>query len=271
MQMSEYLIGRRFIGRAALVIGGGMDPARELIGNGSATAERLAKEGATVVVADRELDRAQATVDRLSTPGIALAADVTDVDQCRGVVAEAEKLAGPLDVLICNVGISGHLAGLEQTVDDWELTNQLNVRSHWLAAQAALPSMMERGRGSIVFISSVAGIRSSGRSLAYEVTKAGVNSLARHFGVAYSQYGVRANALAPGLIDSAMVRRSEFWNLDGINDDKRAKGAPMGRQGRPEEIAAAAAFLASDDASYVSGTCLVVDGGRTAQAVVLES
>lgn len=269
--MPEYQIGRRFIGRTALVIGGGMDPARELIGNGSATAERLAQEGATVVVADRELDRAQATVDRLAAPGIALAADVTDIDQCRGAVTQAEKLAGPLDVLVCNVGFSGHLAALEQTVEDWEFTNQLNVRSHWLAAQTALPGMIERGRGSILFISSVAGIRSSGRSMAYEVTKSAVNSLARHFAVAYSQYGVRTNALAPGLIDSAMVRRSEFWNLDGKNDDKRAKGAPMGRQGRPEEIAAAAAFLASEDASYVSGTCLVVDGGRTAQAVVLDS
>lgn len=228
------------------------------MGNGRAIAMRLAAEGAAVAVSDRDADSAAETVAALDGPGFAIQADAADPDDCRRTVAEAEAGLGPLDAVVLNVGIASGLALHDETVDDWRWHDEVNVRSHWLTAQAALGPMIERGRGSFVFVTSLAAML-GGTGLAYEATKAAQVAVSRHIAVRYAKRGIRSNALMLGLIDSTMVRR-EFGGREGLMD-RRAAAPPMKRQGTPEEVAGAAAFLASDDASYVNGTVLVVDGG----------
>ena len=255
---------RRFEGRVALVVGGGADgPAKAgealALGNGRAIALRLAAEGATVVVADIELERAQATVDALARPGLALAADTSSPEDCRRTVAAAEKEVGPLDVVIANTGISDLMPLRAQTVESFDRLVSVNVTGHWVTAQAALVPMLERGHGAFVFVGSTAGLASSGTSLAYEATKAAQLAVMRHIAVRYAPRGIRSNAVVLGVIDSTMVRREFGAQVE--RSAARDSVCPMRRQGTPEESAAAAAFLASDDASYVNGHCLVVDGG----------
>ena len=264
---------RRFEGRNVLIVGGGADgPPREgetlAMGNGRAIALRLAAEGARVAVTDRALASAQETVEALDGDGLAIEADAVDVEACREAVRRAETELGPLHVVVCNVGISGQQPGRIQTVEDWELTNQVNVRSHWVTAQEALGPMLGRGHGVFVFVSSTAGVQSTGSSLAYEATKSALHGVARHFGVRYASRGIRSNALALGIIDSTMVRR--HWGDEDTTSAWRDRQIPIGRQGTCEEAASAAAFLASDDASFVTGTVLIADGGRTAGAMYMD-
>ncbi|MGI9623080.1 MAG: SDR family NAD(P)-dependent oxidoreductase [Acidimicrobiales bacterium] len=256
----------RFGGVAALVVGGGSDgPARGVedvpLGNGRAIAMRLASEGAEVAVTDVNSESAEATVEAMGS-GLAITADAADPEACRGAVATAESRLGRLDVVVLNVGISGWQKIKTQTVEDWQTTVDVNVTSNWVTAQAALPAMIDRGHGVFVFVTSLAAVVSSGNSVAYEATKSAQLGVMRHVAVRYADRGIRSNALVLGVIDSTMVRKA-FGNTGG-DHESRDSMAPMGRQGRPEEAAAAAAFLASDDATYITGTSLVVDGGITA-------
>jgi NAD(P)-dependent dehydrogenase (short-subunit alcohol dehydrogenase family) len=256
---------RRLEGRVAYVLGGGSDgPARPgetlPMGNGRAIALRLAAEGATVVVGDKVLARAKATVEHLDEPGLAVEVDAADPGSCRAAVAAALDHGGRLDIVVCNVGLSGREPLKVQSLEDWELASDVNVRSHWLTAQAALEPMLARGSGAFAFVGSTAGVYSSRRSLSYEATKAAQLAVMRHVAVRYADRGVRANAVVLGNIDSALVRR-EFGDAPGA---ARASVVPMRREGRPEEAAGAVAFLVSDDAGYVTGQSLLVDGGVSA-------
>lgn len=259
---------QRFEGQRVFVLGGGADgpprPGETLaMGNGRAICMRLALEGASLAVADLLRERAEETIDACATtrPSVAIAADAADPDSCVAAVREAERALGGLDVVIANVGIASGQSLANQTIESWGHELDVNLRSHWVTAQAALPFMLEQGRGVFVFVTSLAAAR-GGTGLAYEASKSGQLGLTRHIAVRYAKRGIRSNALMLGLIDSTMVRR-EFGAIDG-RMDKRASAPPMKRQGRPEEVAAACAFLASDDASYVNGTTLVVDGGLSA-------
>jgi 3-oxoacyl-[acyl-carrier protein] reductase len=258
-------VGGRLEGRVAYVLGGGSDgPAREgealPMGNGRAIAFRLAAEGARVVVGDLSLERARLTVDHLAGDGLAVEVDAGDPSSCREAVQSAIGFGGRLDIVVGNVGISGREPLKVQSLEDWDFANAVNVRGHWVTAQEALPTMLDQSSGAFVFVGSTAGMYSSRRSLSYEATKASQLAVMRHVAVRYADRGIRSNAVVLGNIDSALVRK-EFGEERG---DSRSAVVPMGRQGTPEEVAGAVAFLASDDAGYVTGQSLLVDGGVSA-------
>jgi NAD(P)-dependent dehydrogenase (short-subunit alcohol dehydrogenase family) len=254
----------RLSDRVALVVGGGSEPSEDgaiEVGNGRAICQRLAAEGAQVAVADVVAERAQVTVDLIGG-GVALEADVADPAQCQRLVDDVVARFGRVDVVVCNVGVHGQQAIREQSVADWDRTLEINTRSHFLVAQAALAPMVRAGQGVFVFVSSTSAIRSSGTSLAYEVSKVAQFGVMRHIAVRYGDRGIRANALVLGVIDTPMARR--LFGAGDDDTDHRDAMNPMRRQGRPDEVAAAAAFLASDDSSFVTGTELIVDGGMSA-------
>lgn len=254
----------RFAGRVAYVLGAGTAAgtgAPKSIGNGRAIAMRLAREGASVAVVDRDLDSARETLAMCGGGGCAIEADASRVEDCLAAVAEARKRLGELDVVVCSVGIDfEERTSLEQlTPEQWQVINDVNVRSHWLTAKAALPGMLERGGGAFVFVGSTGGLTGSG---AYGVTKAALIGLMRGIATSYGARRIRANLVAPGVIDTPMLQR-----LYGDDDGRvRERMLPLGRAGTPEEVAAAAAYLASADAGYVNGHVLTVDGGLTTRS-----
>jgi NAD(P)-dependent dehydrogenase (short-subunit alcohol dehydrogenase family) len=262
----------RFGGVRVLVVGGGADgppatPGGIAMGNGRAIAHRFLAEGAAVAVTDRDLRLAEETLAGTAAgpgAGIAIEADAADPEACRAAVRTAEAGLGGLDVVVCNVGIGGGAPIRAQQVDDWDRTMDVNVRSHWITAAEALGGMSDRGRGSLVFVSSLSGLASNGLALAYEVSKAAQLAVVRHIAVRYAARGIRANAVLLGYVDSTMARR-----VQGAGADVRAGRAalaPARRQGTPAEVAGVVAFLASDDAAYVNGAAVPVDGGVLAQS-----
>ncbi|HZJ28115.1 MAG TPA: SDR family NAD(P)-dependent oxidoreductase [Acidimicrobiia bacterium] len=243
--------------RTILVIGAGTqasDDPDAPMGNGRAIALRAAAEGATVVCGDRVEAAARETARLVREAGgtaSAIEGDITSEADCAAMVGAAGT---GLWGVVCNPGIGrGH--GLEHTTEtDWELTFAVNARGPFLAARAALPALPDGG--SIVFIGSVAGLQPGSRMPAYDASKAALIGLCRHVALEGARRGVRANVVAPGLIDTPLGRFA--------TEGRPARGrtpVPLGRQGNATEVAAATAFLLSDDASYVTGHTLTVDGG----------
>ncbi|MBS4754542.1 SDR family oxidoreductase [Nocardioides sp. zg-ZUI104] len=252
-------------GKVALVVGGGADgPPRPgetvAMGNGRSIAARLGAAGASVAVTDIALERAQETVDVIGA-GLAIRADAGIEADCRGAVEQTLAAFGRIDIVVANVAVPGRMPLRSQTMEDFERAMRVNVTGHWITAQAALPSMLEQGSGTFVFVGSAAGIQSPGRSLAYEVSKAGQLALMRHIAVRYGARGIRSNALVLGVIDSTMVRRG--FGVDPVAEAARGSVSPMRRQGTTDEVGDAALFLASDASSYVNGQSLMLDGGTS--------
>jgi len=259
----------RFAGRVAVVAGGAS-------GLGRATATRLASEGARVAVVDRDGAGAEATAAGIRAAGDEARAYACDVSRSADVAATAERVEsglGPVDVL-ANVAGIGDTAGLEgiETLDDarWNLVLAVNLSGAFYWCRAVLPGMTERGRGAIVNVSSLAGrSKSANGGLAYTASKAGLLGLTRHLAFDYGPRGVRVNAICPGGVDTPMLRAGGVRKARS-SEEAEARAAriaaygwfmPIKRISTPDEQAAAIAFLASDDASYVNGVSLDVNGG----------
>ena len=230
-------------------------------GIGAATVRRLAKEGARVVVADLDEQGAWAVADEVE--GIAVAVDVADTASVRAGVAAAEEAVGPVDVLVNNAGADRFAMFVDTDEATWDQVLAVNLRGAIACTHAVLPGMLERRRGVIVNVASEAGRSGVVAGSIYSAAKAGVIGFTKAIAREGARYGVRCNAVAPGPIETPL--------LEGSVAAYGAKGArlkqlmvdttAMGRSGRPEEVASAIAFLASDDASYITGDTLAVSGG----------
>jgi NAD(P)-dependent dehydrogenase (short-subunit alcohol dehydrogenase family) len=240
-------------GRVALVTGAGS-------GIGEATARRFAAEGAVVVVNDVDGDRARAVVTAIEKDGgraAAVPADVTRRDAVERMVAGIVAEHGRLDVLINNAGINRDAMSHKMTEEQWDQVLAVNLKGTFLCAQAALPRMRERGWGRVVNTSSIGSLGNIGQAN-YSASKAGVIGLTRTLALEYAKYGVTVNCVAPGAVMTPM--------LAGVPDQIREKitaGIPVGRIAEPREIAAVHAFLASDEAAFITGQVIFVDGGMS--------
>jgi NAD(P)-dependent dehydrogenase (short-subunit alcohol dehydrogenase family) len=251
--------GGRLQGRRILVVGAGSMPSEDIDappGNGRAISVKAAQEGATVICADRDHGAAEETaawVEREARQAATvLTADITDEDDCKAMIAAAA--AGGLHGLVLNVGIARGRDLGQTTAKDWDVTMAANLRGHFLCAREALPLMPDGG--SIVFISSVAGLSPGSRIPAYDASKAGLIGLCRHTALEGARKGVRANVIAPGLIDTPLGRLASAGR-----PSRERTPVPLGRQGTPWEVASTVTFLLSDEASYITGVTLRVDGG----------
>ncbi len=258
----------RVKGKVAIVTGAG-SVARG-IGNGKAAAILYAKEGACVVLVDHNRDAAEETksiIDREGGNCFTLAADVSNSKGCQRIIEECVRTYGSIDILHNNVGIE-IAGGLDETSEeDWEKTINVNLKSMFLMCKYAIKPMEEQRSGSIVNISSINAIRTlPALSLAYGVSKAGVIALTREIAVQYAPRGIRANVILPGMMNTPFVTASltEAYGGDVGNMIKRRDAlCPTGKQGQAWDVGYLALFLASDEAKYITGEAIVVDGGLT--------
>lgn len=263
--------GLRVEGKVAIVVGAGQTPGTT-VGNGRATCLTLAREGATVLAVDRDEAAAAETVALLAAEGFVastLAADITGEAACRSIPAAAVERYGRIDVLVNNVGIgTGDAGALALAEDDWDRINDVNLKAMWLTCKHVLPVMREHGAGAVVNISSAAAVCST-PYLAYKVSKAGVNALTQQLAIANARRGIRINAVMPGLMDTPMAIQG-IVAATGIDADQlraqRDAIVPLGQKmGTAWDVANAVLFLASDDARFITGVSLPVDGGQQAR------
>lgn len=222
-------------------------------GIGRAIAEAADRAGYRVGVLDLSLKEAEAVAASL-THGVALSCDVTAADQVNQVL----DAFGDIDVLVNNAGILRPGPLIDHDPDDFSLVINTNLNSVFFVGQAAAKKMREKGSGSIVNMASIVGIHPSPNNGAYAAAKGGVLALTQHMSMEWGQYGIRVNAVAPGFIDAGMS--APFFENQNVRD-QRTGAVPLGRLGTAEDVVKAVLFLASDDAAYISGETLTVDGG----------
>jgi NAD(P)-dependent dehydrogenase (short-subunit alcohol dehydrogenase family) len=257
----------RLGGKITIVVGAGQT-AGETIGNGKATAMLFAREGAAVLLVDRDGESVAETKRAIDAEGgtaHVVEADVTQAEACRHVAAECIRLYGRIDVLENNVGI-GSLGGpVELREEEWDRVIDTNLKAMFLTCKHVLPRMEEQGAGAIVNVSSLAAVRFAPLPmLAYSASKGGVNALTRSIAMQYATKGIRANAIMPGLMRTPMAV-DDVVRRFGLERERlvhaRDEAVPMKRMGEAWDVAYAALFLASDEAKYVTGVVLPVDGG----------
>ena len=252
----------RMVGRRVVIVGGGQTDFQledQPIGNGRALAVLLGREGAHVVVADRDEASADDTVQLIRAEGgIAetLVADVLEPESIEEMITAAQHQLGGIDGLVYNVSIPGPVGFDENTPEAWDITLDANLRGAMLTARAALPEM-EPG-SSIVFISSIGAVRGIGRMIAYDASKAGLSALVRATAIARKDDAIRANIVMLGMIDTGIGRDGDR-NMPGRENIP----VPLGRRGTAWEVAYASLFLLSHESTFITGQTLAVDGGRT--------
>ncbi|MCU1393773.1 MAG: oxidoreductase [Ilumatobacteraceae bacterium] len=253
----------RLVGRRIVVVGAGTrrssDPDAP-IGNGRAMAVLAGREGASVACVDIDRDAAECTADLVRAEGaaaIVIEADVSDEDACTRLIAESVAGLGGVDGVVANIGIGlgGGLAGT--TAAQWDAVFDVNVRSHFLIAKAALPVLPDGG--SIVLVSSIAGLKPGSRLPAYDSSKSAVFGLCRHIALEGSRVGVRANVVVPGLVDTPLGRAATAGR-----PSRGSTRVPLRREATAWDVAYATVFLLSGEASYITAQSIVVDGGLTA-------
>lgn len=262
------MTGTRLAGKVAVVVGAGQTPG-ETIGNGRATALLFAREGAELLLVDRDETSAAETRRLILDEGGRAEvhrADVASDDGPASVVAAAVDVFGRIDVLHNNVGIGAGDGPPHHLGDEaYDRIMDVNLRATWRLCREAVPALRET-RGAIVNISSLAAIASAGNLTAYKLSKAGVNALTQNLALTNAKHGVRANAVMPGFIDTPMAVDAPVQAL-GLDRaeyaGRRADHVPLGRQGTAWDVAHAALFLASDEAQFITGVVLAVDGGQS--------
>jgi NAD(P)-dependent dehydrogenase (short-subunit alcohol dehydrogenase family) len=261
----------RLAGKVAVVVGAGQTPG-DTIGNGRATALLFAREGARVLAVDRNLASAEETVARIVDEGgsaEAFEADATREADCQALIASAVAAHGRIDVLHNNVGIGGGDAGPAHLNEaDWDRILAVNLKSVVLPCKHVLPVMREQKSGSIINISSIAAVCST-PIVAYKASKAGINAYTQSLAVGNAKHGIRANVIMPGLMNTPMAIEGISEALGVPKDElvrRRDAQVPLGgKMGDAWDVAYAALFLASDEAKFITGVALPVDGGQSAR------
>ena len=243
----------RLAGRVAVITGAGS-------GIGLATARRLAAEGARVVAVDTNPETGAAVADEVG--GMFVAADVTDAADVERVFASAHETYGSVDISFHNAGISppDDDSILDTGIDAWRRVQEVNLTSVYLCCKAVIPYMQRQGKGSIVNTASfVATMGAATSQISYTASKGGVLAMSRELGVQFAREGIRVNALSPGPVNTPLLQ--ELFAKDPERAARRMVHIPLGRFAEPDEIAAAVAFLASDDSSFITAANFLVDGG----------
>jgi NAD(P)-dependent dehydrogenase (short-subunit alcohol dehydrogenase family) len=252
----------RLDGRVAVITGGGS-------GIGLATARRFADEGAKVVVVDVNAEAGQAAAERVG--GEYAGCDVADETAVRALFDGVAQRYGRVDIAFNNAGISppDDDSILSTGLDAWERVHRVNLTSVYLCCRYAIPHMLRQGKGSIINTASFVAVMGAATSqIAYTASKGGVLAMTRELGVQFARQGIRVNALCPGPVATPLLM--ELFAKDPERAARRLVHVPMGRFAEPAEIAAAVAFLASDDASFITASTFLVDGGITGAYVTPE-
>ena len=248
----------RLEGKVALISGGAR-------GMGAVEARLFAKEGARVVIGDILEDDGRRTEAEINESGgecVFVNLDVTSEESWQGAVSQAVERFGKLDILVNNAGIYRTHNVLETTSEEWDQVMDINAKGVFLGVKASIPAMRENGSGSIVNISSVAGLVGNLMSSAYTASKGAVRLFTKSTAIQYANEGIRCNSVHPGTIVTPMT--SAMLSEDAYRQD-RIDRTPLGRLGTAEDVAYGVLFLASDEASFMTGSELVIDGGRTAE------
>lgn len=268
-------MAKRLDGKVAIVFGAGtsaVEAPQRCVSNGFATASTFAEHGARVVAVDRDEATLQGTFRAIAEAGgecTPVVADVTEDEQVAAAVDHAVNTCGRLDIVHNNVGVTRLGGPTELSEEDWTSAFDINVTSVFRACKHAIPHLLERG-GAIINVSSLASIRWTGYPYpAYSASKAAVNQLTQFMALQYADRGIRVNAILPGLIHTPLIYQQlagEHGNAEAMRAERDAI-SPTGRMGSAWDVANAALFLASDEAAYINGVALPVDGGLHAKAV----